>query len=115
MTARTAPATGTRVTYAGGADVSYHMESALHPRLTPLLAGMAGLTVAGEVVLVDSIPSDQSIFDIGPETAREYARVIAGMKTVLWNGPLGVGDESDRAVGAGVQQADGLMLAVHLQ
>src|SRR5687768_950784 len=30
-----------RVTYAGGADVDYHMESALHPRLTPLLAGMA--------------------------------------------------------------------------
>lgn len=30
-----------RVIYAGGDDVNYHMEAALHPRLTPLLAGLA--------------------------------------------------------------------------
>ena len=28
--------------------------------------------------------------DIGPETARRYADVIAGAKTVVWNGPMGV-------------------------
>jgi phosphoglycerate kinase len=28
--------------------------------------------------------------DIGPATAREYARVLGGAKTVVWNGPMGV-------------------------
>lgn len=28
--------------------------------------------------------------DIGPETAALYAEIIAGAKTVLWNGPMGV-------------------------
>jgi len=27
--------------------------------------------------------------DIGPETAREYAAVLAQAKTVIWNGPMG--------------------------
>lgn len=67
---------------------------------------------SGEVVLVDAIPSDQSIFDIGPETARAYAKVIAGMKTVLWNGPLGVAENpafagGTRAVAEAVANADG--------
>jgi phosphoglycerate kinase len=44
----------------------------------------------GMVVPVDEVPEDMSIFDIGPETARAYANVIASHKTVLWNGPLGV-------------------------
>jgi phosphoglycerate kinase len=28
--------------------------------------------------------------DIGPETAKRYADVIASAKTVVWNGPMGV-------------------------
>jgi phosphoglycerate kinase len=28
--------------------------------------------------------------DIGPQTATEYARAIAGAKTAVWNGPMGV-------------------------
>ncbi len=29
------------------------------------------------------------ILDIGPQTAREYARIIRGAKTILWAGPMG--------------------------
>ncbi len=29
-------------------------------------------------------------FDIGPKTAAEYKKIIAGAKTVAWNGPMGV-------------------------
>ena len=67
---------------------------------------------AGENVSVDAIPADQSMFDIGTETAKTYADVIAGMKTVLWNGPLGVAENpafagGTRAVAEAVANADG--------
>jgi phosphoglycerate kinase len=28
--------------------------------------------------------------DIGPETAKQYAAIVSGAKTVVWNGPMGV-------------------------
>lgn len=42
------------------------------------------------IVGVDAIPSDQMGLDIGPATSELYAKVIAGAKTVIWNGPMGV-------------------------
>jgi phosphoglycerate kinase len=42
------------------------------------------------VVKKDAIPSDQAMFDIGPDTAISFARAIAMAKTVIWNGPMGV-------------------------
>lgn len=44
----------------------------------------------GDEVDINSIPRNLAIFDIGPKTARDYARVILNVQTVLWNGPLGV-------------------------
>jgi len=38
----------------------------------------------------DAIPADEAMYDIGPDTARSFARAIASAKTVLWNGPMGV-------------------------
>jgi phosphoglycerate kinase len=42
------------------------------------------------VVARDAIPAAEAMFDIGPETERLFAKEIAGAKTVLWNGPMGV-------------------------
>jgi phosphoglycerate kinase len=39
---------------------------------------------------VADIPADKIGVDIGPRTAEAYAKVIAGAKTVIWNGPMGV-------------------------
>jgi phosphoglycerate kinase len=38
----------------------------------------------------DAIPTDEAMFDIGPKSAAEFAAVIGGAKTVVWNGPMGV-------------------------
>src|SRR5690606_28967889 len=39
---------------------------------------------------VDAVGPDDMILDIGPDTARRYAGLIAGAGTVVWNGPVGV-------------------------
>ncbi|MBP7868362.1 MAG: phosphoglycerate kinase [Acidobacteria bacterium] len=38
----------------------------------------------------EEIPGGWMGLDIGPATAEEYAEVVAGAKTVVWNGPMGV-------------------------
>ncbi len=38
----------------------------------------------------NSIPKDQAMFDIGPQSGASYARAIASARTVIWNGPMGV-------------------------
>ncbi|OYV68395.1 MAG: phosphoglycerate kinase [Gemmatimonadetes bacterium 21-71-4] len=38
----------------------------------------------------DAIPAGEAMLDIGPDTAKSYARAIATARTALWNGPLGV-------------------------
>jgi len=42
------------------------------------------------VKAVDAVGSDDMILDIGPETAKRYAGMIANAGTVVWNGPVGV-------------------------
>ncbi len=37
-----------------------------------------------------NIPDDAEGFSIGEETARNYAKIISGAKTILWNGPMGM-------------------------
>lgn len=45
-----------------------------------------------KLVTVDynKVPSDASIFDIGPETRKYYGQLIDKAKTVIWNGPMGL-------------------------
>ena len=43
-----------------------------------------------QVVNTVNIPPDRIGMDIGPATRAEYAREIAGAKTIVWNGPMGV-------------------------
>ena len=39
---------------------------------------------------VDAIEADDMVLDIGPDTAKRYADMIAQAGTVVWNGPVGV-------------------------
>jgi phosphoglycerate kinase len=39
---------------------------------------------------VDAVGDDELILDIGPETAAQFAEILAGAGTIIWNGPVGV-------------------------
>lgn len=43
-----------------------------------------------EVKAVDAVAEDDLILDVGPQTAAQYAQLIAQAGTVVWNGPVGV-------------------------
>lgn len=45
---------------------------------------------AARVVAADAIPDGWMGLDIGPASREDYARRIAGARTVFWNGPMGV-------------------------
>ena len=53
-----------------------------------------------EVLAVgDPAIGDRMGLDIGPKTAARYAEIIAGAKTVVWNGPMGVFEIAEFARG----------------
>ena len=39
---------------------------------------------------INTVSADELILDIGPETGKRFADIIAGAGTVIWNGPVGV-------------------------
>ncbi len=63
----------------------------------PFEKGAAGL--AAKIVPVDSIPPDWEGLDIGPKTRELFASAVAGAGTVVWNGPMGVFEFPEFAVG----------------
>ena len=48
---------------------------------------------------VDAIPEDKMGLDIGPETIKLYTDALKTTKTVVWNGPMGVFEMDNFAVG----------------
>ena len=45
------------------------------------------------------IPEDMEGVDIGPDSAKKFAEVIASAKTILWNGPMGIFEDPRFAEG----------------
>ncbi len=67
---------------------------------------------ASQVVPGNAIPDGWEGMDIGPETQKLFAEAIKGAKTVVWNGPMGVFEFPNFAVGtkavaAAMAEADG--------
>ncbi len=46
--------------------------------------------VAAEIKSVSDVAPDDLILDIGPETSAQFAAILAGAGTIIWNGPVGV-------------------------
>ena len=44
----------------------------------------------GEVCFINELSDDEIAVDIGPMTVAEFDHVLDGIKTVFWNGPMGV-------------------------
>ena len=64
-----------------------------------------------KIVAAGEIPDDYEGLDIGPKTAKIYADLVHGAKTVVWNGPMGVCemppfDEGTKAVAQAIADTD---------
>ena len=55
-----------------------------------VVAGEFSEQAKGTVKAAHSVAADDLILDIGPETARQYAVLVAAAGTIVWNGPVGV-------------------------
>ena len=66
--------------------------------------------------LRDEVGRNEMVLDVGPETARRLADLVAGAGTVLWNGPLGVFEldqfgEGTRVLAEAIAAADAYSIA----
>ena len=51
------------------------------------------------IVNIADVPTDEAIFDIGPETVQHYKTILNGARTIVWNGPMGVFEIAPFATG----------------
>ncbi len=70
----------------------------------------ASLKPAGEV------ESDDMIFDIGPDTSKVLADILADAKTIIWNGPVGVFEfdqfgEGTQSLAKAIADSEGFSIA----
>ena len=67
------------------------MESTSIPMPTDVIvAKEVDVNAVAVTKLVIDIEDDDMILDIGPATAMQFAKIIGNMKTIIWNGPIGV-------------------------
>ncbi len=73
-------------------------------------------TAAARVVSVDDVAEDDMIFDIGPDSAKYLAGIIASMRTIIWNGPVGVFEfdqfgEGTKTISLAIAKSSGFSIA----
>ena len=55
-----------------------------------VVADLISNDARGEIISVDNIPPDKLIVDIGPETIEKFRTGLLGVRTIFWNGPMGI-------------------------
>ena len=58
--------------------------------LDAVVASEASPGVASRTVVVDAVPPDMKVLDVGPMTVERFLQSCDGAAAVVWNGPLGV-------------------------
>jgi phosphoglycerate kinase len=75
-------------------DLARELMGKAGPKLVLPAGGIIAreLTTGAETRAVprDAVPAGWAIYDIDPDTERDFARRIEGAGTVVWNGPMGV-------------------------
>ncbi|MBP9774112.1 MAG: phosphoglycerate kinase [Candidatus Peribacteraceae bacterium] len=62
----------------------------IHVPTDVIVAAELSETAQGSNVSTEHIEGDLSIFDIGTESAKQYADIIEKSSMIIWNGPIGV-------------------------
>ena len=65
-------------------------EGVIHLPVDLVVADAFAADANSETVAVDAIPEGWMALDIGPASIAHFANRLAGAKTVVWNGPMGV-------------------------
>ena len=65
---------------------------------------------------VQDIGADEMVLDIGPQTAKRFARILADARTIIWNGPVGVFEfdafgEGTKTLAAAIAASDAFSVA----
>jgi len=75
----------------------------------------SGSAVASLKQVADT-EDDDMIFDIGPETAKQFAEILKDAGTIIWNGPVGVFEfdqfgEGTKALAQAIADSDAFSIA----
>ncbi|MDT0647229.1 phosphoglycerate kinase [Zunongwangia sp. F260] len=62
----------------------------VHLPVDSIIADSFSEQASTQIERVDEIPDGWMGLDVGPETLRNFSKVISDSKIILWNGPLGV-------------------------
>lgn len=73
--------------------------SKLHLPMDVVLADKYDDTAQKKTQLVGEVPTGWRILDIGPETIKQFSKIISDAGTVVWNGPMGVFEFPNFATG----------------
>ena len=73
-------------------------------------------TTPAELKSVDQVADDDMIFDVGPETSRQFADILKNAGTIVWNGPVGVFEfdqfgEGTKALSLAIAESDAFSIA----
>jgi phosphoglycerate kinase len=73
-------------------------------------------TATAETRMASAVGADEMILDIGPQSAKAVAAIVAQAGTVIWNGPLGVFEfdqfgEGTRALAAAIAKSPAFSIA----
>jgi phosphoglycerate kinase len=72
-------------------DAKLLMEKVNIPLPTDVVVGKEFSEITRAVIKsVDDVADDDMIFDIGPKSASRLAAMLEQMRTIIWNGPVGV-------------------------
>ena len=68
------------------------------------------------IISANDVAADDMIFDIGPDSARTLAGIIASMGTIIWNGPVGVFEfdqfgEGTKTISLAIAKSTGFSIA----